>query len=274
MTNGSFLENFRLPLPAFERTERLGAQLCALWEAVRRQEARRVLTRATSLLALPEMAAPETRAALLNAMGAARLQLRHYEAAERMLRLSLAALPDQWMATRLLVHVCEVQRRYEAAYDLLERMQACPSEPSWDEPLTEAEWHLGMATLAWRLRRWKAVGTHVRAAFPKVTEMPPALQADLLRLAFYRGRPAEALAMARHLLERQPDEQAVDTLLQTFVQQGWKQEACMLYRQAYQRYPESERFRRRLVALCLQTGAVEEARRLARLGVLSMDVEP
>ena len=274
MTNGSFLENFRLPLPAFERTERLGAQLCALWEAVRRRESRRVLTQAAPLLALPEMAAPEARAALLNALGAARMQLRHYEAAERMLRLSLAALPAQWMATRLLVHVCEVQRRYEMAYDLLEHLQGRPAMASWDEPLSDTEWHLGMAALAWRLRRWKVVSTHVRAAFPKVTEMPPALQADLLRLAFYRERPAEALAMARHLLEQQPDEQAVDTLLQTFVQQGWKQEACMLYRQAYQRYPESERFRRRLVALCLQTGAVEEARRLARLGALSLDVEP
>ncbi len=274
MTNGSFLENFCLPLPAFERTDQLGEQLRALWEAVRRQESRRVLTRAASLLALPEMAVPETRAALLNAMGAARMQLRHYEAAERMLRLSLAALPDQWMATRLLARLCEVQRRYEPAYALLKQLQERPAGAAWDEPLDEMSWHLGMAALAWRLRRWKAVGTHVRAAFPKVTEMPPALQADLLRLAFYRERPAEALTMARHLLERQPDEQAIDTLLQTFVQQGWKQEACMLYRQAYQRYPESERFRRRLVALCLQTGAVEEARRLARLGVLSLDVEP
>ncbi len=274
MMHGSFLENFRLPLPTFEGAAQLDEQLRTLWEAVRRKESRRVLTHAAPLLSLPEMAAPEVRAALLNALGAARIQLRHYEAAERMLRLSLAALPDQWMATRLLVYVCEVQRRDEIAYDLLKRMQTRPSASLWDEPLTETVWHLGMAALAWRLRQWKAVNAHVRAAFPKATEMPPALQADLLRLAFYQERPAEALAMARHLLEQQSDEQAVDTLLQTFVQQGWKQEACLLYRQAYQRYPESERFRRRLVALYLQTGAVEEARRLASLGVLSLEAEP
>ncbi|SHK18360.1 hypothetical protein [Rhodothermus profundi] len=273
MMHGSFLENFQLPLPAFNRMEHVDERLRPLWAAVKRKEPRRVLAQAASMLTLPEMAAAEIRAGLLNALGAARLQLRHYEAAERMLRLSLAALPHQWIAPRLLAHLYEVQRQYEPAYTLLDQLKAQPAEVPWDEPLAETDWHLGLAALAWRLRRWSVVAAHVRAAFPIADQMPPALQADLLRLAFYQGRPAEALAMAQHLLQQQSDEQAVDVLLQTFVQQGWKQEACILYRQAYHRYPESERFRRRLIALCLQTGAVEEARRLARLGALSLDVE-
>ncbi|MDQ7041203.1 MAG: hypothetical protein Q9M35_09700 [Rhodothermus sp.] len=273
MIHGSFLENFRLPPPAFDRLEQLDDRLRPLWKAVRRQESRRVLTQAARLLDAPEMSLATMRAGLLNALAAARLQLRHYEAAERMLRLSLAALPTQWMAARLLVHLYETQRRYEPAYALLSRLQSRPPGATWDEPLSETDWHLGMAALAWRLRRWPTVKAHVRAAFPEPTRMPLALQADLLRLAFYQACPAEALAMARHLLEHQSDEQTVDMLLQIFVQQGWKQEACTLYRQAYHRYPESERLRRRLVALCLQTGAIEEARRLARLGALSLDVE-
>lgn len=274
MIHGSLLANFQLPPPSFARRAQVHERLRILWEAVGRQESRRVLDQAAAMLTWPEMEAAEMRAALLNALGAAYMQLRNYEAAERMLRLSLAALPIQWMASRLLAHIYEGQHRYEPAYTLLKSLEGRPASAPWDEPLSETDWHMGLAVLAWRLKRWNAVEAHIRAAFPESTHMPAALQADLLRLAFYRERPAEALAMAQHLLAQQADEQAIDALLQTFVQRGWKQEACMLYRQAYQLYPEHERFRRRLVALCLQTGAIEEARRLTRLGVLALDTEP
>lgn len=268
----AFLNSYRLPVPAFDRTERLPSLLRPLWEALRHHQPHLVLTQAPQLLEHPALESAELRAAVLSALGASRLQLRQYEGAKRMLRLSLAALPHQWLARRLLVTCYERERRFAEAQAHLSELVNLPSGAAWDEPLPASDWHLGMAALAWHLRDWEAVAWHVAQAFPEgLATMPPALQADLLRLALYRNRPDEASRVAAHLLTQQPNDQAIDVLLETLVQRGWKAEACALYREAYYRYPESERLRRRLVALCLQTGAIEEARRLACQGVLTVE---
>lgn len=268
----AFLSSYRLPVPAFDRADRLPPLLRPLWEALRHRQPHVVLRQAPQLLEQPELENADLRAALLSALGAARLQVGQYEGAKRMLRLSLAALPQQWLARRLLVACHERERHFAEAQACLAELAHLSASTAWDEPLPPVDWHLGMAALAWHLRDWESVSWHVSQAFPKGLEtMPSALQADLLRVALYRNRPDEACRIAARLMMQQPDDQAIDVLLETLVQRGWKTEACALYREAYRRYPESERLRRRLVALCLQTGAIEEARRLTRQGALTLE---
>jgi hypothetical protein len=59
-------------------------------------------------------------------------------------------------------------------------------------------------------------------------------------------------------------------LLQTLVQQGWTEYALPLYRTAYAAEPRNQLLRRRLVALCIREGAIEEARALAKPGALDL----
>ena len=60
-------------------------------------------------------------------------------------------------------------------------------------------------------------------------------------------------------------------LLQALVQQGWNEEALPLYRTVFKRTPDPL-LRRRLVGLCIRTGALDEARRLSTHGPLKINV--
>ena len=99
--------------------------------------------------------------------------------------------------------------------------------------------------------------------------MPEALQEDWFSLAFYRDRPEDAAHAARELIAQHPLEHA-DVLLQALVQQGWYKQALDLYRTIYDRQPESELLRRRLVGLFIREGDVVNARKLMEQGALQM----
>ncbi|NNE34998.1 MAG: tetratricopeptide repeat protein [Rhodothermales bacterium] len=99
--------------------------------------------------------------------------------------------------------------------------------------------------------------------------MPAPIQEDWFRLSLYRDRPEDAVAVASVLIEEKSIPLA-DELLQTIVQNGWTKEALPLYRSAYKRAPESQLLRRRLVALCIREGALDEARTLTKPGALDL----
>jgi hypothetical protein len=99
--------------------------------------------------------------------------------------------------------------------------------------------------------------------------MPIPLMEDWFRLALYRGRPEDAAAVAALLIERTTVESA-DALLQTIVQNGWTKEALPLYRTAFANAPKSQLLRRRLVALCIREGQLDEARQLTQPGALGL----
>lgn len=101
--------------------------------------------------------------------------------------------------------------------------------------------------------------------------MPEDLIADWFRLAFYRDNPLDAAQAAGAILSRCTVDE-LDDLLNAMVQNGWTSEALPLYRTAFTIHDDSELLRRRLVGLCIREGALDEARKLASSGALTIAV--
>ncbi len=245
--------------------------LAAVWLALADHDyegARAVLRRALTGTAAENVAAG--KAPLYLAQALADLSTGRLLAAEHAARLSLDAAPDQWAALRVLVEALAARRQFATAYDLL--MTHAPKHPlpAWDEPFLAREFDLAAAALAWSLKRWDVVAAHLDLAFPEgIASMPYGLKEDVFRLSFYRERPADAAAAAALLIQSRSEE-STDALIQAIVQQGWTAQALPLYRSAFTEAPRSPLLRRRLVALCLKEGAVEEARVLTRQSALEM----
>jgi hypothetical protein len=100
--------------------------------------------------------------------------------------------------------------------------------------------------------------------------MQKPLQQEWFRLALYRNEPDDA-AEAAGLLVTPSALDFTDALLQTLVQQGWTHHALPLYRTIFDKDPRNQLVRRRLVALCIKEGELDEARRLTAPGALDLN---
>ena len=267
----SFLTVYQFPTLQFTPKPALADSLRSVWEAMHQGHARtaRKLIR-TALQAHKALSASE-RAALLGARAAAEAQMGDVRTARASAHASLEAVPGQWLAHRVLLGTFAMDQNTQAFYNHLTTLDLPAETPAWDEPPTPMDRHLATASAAWKLREWDVVAAELSQAHPEGVEgMPVGLQEDWFRLAIYRERPQDAVAAAAHLIEVRSTE-AADMLLQALVQQGWNEEALPLYRAVFKRTP-SPLLRRRLMGLCIRTGALEEARRLSTQGPLKINV--
>ena len=184
---------------------------------------------------------------------------------------SLDIFPNQWIAHCIKIDVMMARHKYEEAYAYLMGIKVSGRPVSWDHALTKQEIHRCAASCKWRLKAWEDVEKHLKIAYPKgVKSMPTGLQEDWFRLALYRHNPDNA-AEAAALLAGSNTLEFTDALLQTLVQQGWSGKALPIYRRVYAKQPRNELLRRRLVALCIREGEIEEARKLTESGALNLN---
>ncbi len=266
----SLLASYHLPERRFRAGAALPAPLRPIWEALRTRRTRDAQTALRHALAsLPEDAAHASlRAALLYGLAATHLLDGHPSLAERYARESLTLEPRQWAAPRILLEILEARHAYEDAYLYLTERLAGPPGPAWDDPLPERHQYLAAAAWTWHIGDFEAAARFVHCAYPDgLSTMPSDLQEDCFRLALYRDQPDEAAEAAACLIINRPVESA-DALLQTIVHQGWTAQALPLYRSVYASDPGNELLRRRLIALCIREGIIDEARKLSSLGVL------
>ncbi len=189
----------------------------------------------------------------------------------KMVFKALELYPKQWMANRIYVDILMAKQEYERAYDIILSLKDLPSPASWDLPLPLREVNVCAASCAWRMKEWERVAELLKEAFPDgVESMPRGLQEDWFRLALYRHQPDDAAAAAALLVSSNALDFS-DALLQTLVQRGWTHQALPLYRTMYDQVPRNQLLRRRLVALCIKEGEIEEARRLAKPGALDLN---
>ena len=267
----SFLATYQLPALQFAPEAPLSDPLRSVWEAMHDGQPRTARQRIRSVLQAQKALSPSDRAALLAARAAAEAQMGDLRAAYASALASLEVLADQWLAHRVLLSTFAAKQDNEALYQHLTALDLPETTPMWDEPLPAEDRHFATASAAWQLGAWDAVAAKLAQVHPEGVEaMPVGLQEDWFRLAIYRNRPQDATAAAAHLIEVRSTE-AADMLLQALVQQGWTDEALPLYRAVFKRTPDPL-VRRRLIGLCIRTGAIDEARRLSTHGPLKINV--
>ena len=265
----AYLATYRMSQRSFVQPDPQFPSLVPIWNAMEEADFRIAAGLISAELDGQRLFSPEERAALMTALANAEIMMGKTESARRTAGKSLDLFPNQWSGHRILVQVLHLKQAYKAAYLYIEKLTLGPV-PLWDAPVNDELRHTWMAAWSWHLGDWERVADHLLSAFPKgVSRMPRPIQEDWFRLALYRGRPEDAVAVATLLIARQPVDLA-DELLQTFVQNGWTKEALPLYRSAYRAAPDSQLLRRRLVALCIREGELDEARDLARPGALGL----
>lgn len=268
MRNRATLPVHQLPALSFRSGARLSPTLQRAWSLLAAGDHRRAQSMARTLVSAPEGEAADRAAALVVA-AAAEWRTGGTQAARRYAEQSIAALPTQWMAQRLLVEIDAAQQRYDDAYARLARLIVPPGlSPEWDEPLSHTDYQVALAGLAWRRGVWDEVAVHLVLAYPGgVGEMPLSLKQDWFQLALYRNLGDDALDAVEMMLDDLPIA-AIDTMLQAMLQQGYTEQVRFMYATAYAASPDDELLRRRLVALHIKLGEFEEARRLAGNGAL------
>ncbi len=265
-----FLANYRLPELTFTPHEKLPETIRPIWDALHTGNPSLALTRARHVLGEQRLFAASERAALKVGLAAAELFSGATDRARRQAGRSLDLFPGQWSAHRIHLTILSMQRAFKAAYMHLYSLEIARPVPAWDEPLRRIDRLHALASWSWRLGEWEIVAGHLNEAYPKgLSSMPTEILEDWFRLSLYRNRPEDAAAAAAILIAERPAELA-DELLQTIVQSGWTKEALPLYRNAFSREPQSQLLRRRLVALCIREGKLDEARALTSPGALSL----
>lgn len=271
MTNShqAFLSTWRIPDPTFTYSGWRDPRFTEIWALLRDKEYRTALQRCKEVRATFTTRSAKKSAAILVAQAYAELGTGATDHARRHAGRAIDIYPAQWAGHRILLATLASSQAFKAAY-----MHLCSLDPGpvpvWDEALSGEDINTALAAWSWLLGDWDAVARHLETAFPDgVNTMPARIQEDWFRLSLYRDRPEDAVAVAI-LLISQRDVAMTDELLQTFVQNGWTKEALPLYRAAFESAPKSELLRRRLVALCIREGAIEEARRLTQPGALDL----
>lgn len=265
-----FLTQYQMPPLSFAAIESLPDPVRPIWDALATGNPSLAETRARHTLQEKRLFSASERAALKVGLAAAELYSGATAQARRHAGRALDLCPGQWSAHRILLTILSMQKAYKAAYLHLSNLDLSGPTPLWDEPLSDLDVSLSLASWAWMLGEWDTVAGHLTDAYPGgIEQMPAPILDDWFRLSLYRDNPDDAAAAAGLLIAERPAEVA-DELLQTFVQSGWTKQALPLYRVAYQRAPQSQLLRRRLVALCIREGQLEEARELARPGALSL----
>ncbi len=269
-TQQAFLSQYRIPPLAFTVTDTLPPSIRLIWDALATGNQTLAEARARHALSEKRLFSTNEKAALKIGLAAAELYGGATANARRHAGQALDLCPGQWAAHRILLTIQTMQQAYKAAYMQLSNLDLTGPIPVWDEPLSETEVQFALASWAWMLGEWDTVAGHLSAAFPGgIAQMPEPILEDWFRLSLYRNNPEEAAAAAALLIADRPAEGA-DELLQTFVQSGWTRLALPLYRDAFRKAPKSQLLRRRLVALCIREGRIEEARELSKPGALSM----
>jgi len=265
----SYLAGHRLPPLSFSTALKLPASLSPSWEACNGRDYRLAISRAQRQLSNGQIPADE-HAALLVVCASAELRLGGTARAKTLAGRSIDIYPRQWSAHRILLSILNLQQAYQGAYQHLINLPMPGPVPVWDEPLARVDQYVALASWSWMMGQWEDVAEHLLTAYPAgIASMPIPLMEDWFRLALYRGRPEDAAAVAALLIERTSVESA-DALLQTIVQNGWTKEALPLYRTAFANAPKSQLLRRRLVALCIREGKIDEARQLTQPGALGL----
>ena len=268
--NESFLSGYRLPELNFESTDLPYSSLMPIWSLIQNREIESA--RATIIDTMQErrIFPADERAALKIALAAWELKLGATDAAKRMAGRSLDLTDKQLSAHRILLQIHVAHKDYTAAYLHLANLPIPVQRVVWDEELSHQEIQIALASWAWQLGEWDQVSDHLMMAFPGgLSEMPADIREDWFKLALYRGNADDAAAAAESLLGVHSIDGA-DKILQTIVQSGWTEKALPLYRKFYTEKPESELLRRRLVALCVKEGNLEEARSLTMSGALKL----
>lgn len=268
--SGSFFARYRFPDLEFASSDLPFEELVPIWDALREADHVTAKELAVSLLKNEENLEKEKRASIKVALAAAEYMAGDLNRAKRQAGRALDLHPKQYAAHRILLSILNRRQGFTAAYLQLANLSLPKKTPKWDEPLTICEIHTALATWAWQLGEWDDVAKHLMRAYPKgLVAMPPEIREEWFRLSLYRGHPEDAAAAAALIIEQSPLE-TTDELLQTIVQSGWTKEALPLYRDAYAKQPKSELLRRRLVALCIREGQLDEARALATRGAIRL----
>ena len=266
----AFLSTFCVPSLTFSPTETLPTALQPIWEAHQTGNPHAAQSQARHALDVQRLFTTEERAALTIGLAAAELTLRAGDRAKRLAGQALELFPMQWSGHRILLSNLAANQSYQAAYLHLEALDLKGPFPAWDEPMDTFTRALCLAAWAWQLSEWEAVASHLNTAYPHgIHTMPTPLLQDWFKLSLYRERPEDAATVADLLIAEGPVEQT-DELLQAIVLNGWTKQALPLYRKAYAKTPQSQLLRRRLVALCIREGALDEARLLAAPGALTL----
>lgn len=267
---GPFFAGYSFPRTSFRDSTLPFEELRPVWNALENQSYRIAIDLAKELLTSSDDLKNEHRSAVLVALAAAELQAGDLNRAKRHAGRALDLWPKQFAANRILLSVLDRRQGFAAAYLQLLNFSIPKRTPKWDVRLTSCEIQTALASWAWQLGEWDDVATHLSKAYPKgLQEMPTRIREEWFRLSLYRGHPEDAAAAAALIIEQSPLE-STDELLQTIVQSGWTKEALPLYRDAYAKQPKSELLRRRLVALCIREGELDEARALATTGAIRL----
>lgn len=267
-----YLATYTLPGFTFEASDDFDLVLEPLWHALQAKE----YARAEAYGQFARNDAPvlerSVRAGLFAGLALTELRMGRLATAKRMAEESLQELPAQHLAHHVLLERLVALKDYEGAIQHASKVQPVATPMKWDEPLTQLDLRIATAGWAWRLSDWDSVKNILDTAFPAgIESMPEHILQDNFRLALYRDRPDDAAATAMVLIRKRSVE-TTDTILQILVQQGWTEQALPLYRHAFTVAPDSALLRRRLVALCLKEGAVDEARNLARPSALAVTI--
>lgn len=268
--NESFLSSYRISEPSFNAIELPYSSLRPLWARLNQQKYEEARTLTITAMQEPRIFPQEERAAMNLALAMAEYHLGATDAAKRLAGKSLDLCPNQYAAHRILLTIYVAHKDFAAAYLHLANLPSPKSIVSWDMNISQQDIHISLAAWAWQLGEWDQVADHLETAYPNgLSEMPAEIREDWFKLALYRGSADDAAAAAASLLDLRSVAGA-DEILQTIVQSGWIKQALPLYRSIYSKQPENELLRRRLVALCVKEGNLQEARELTRPGALKL----
>ena len=266
----TFLSSYRLPELTFQTQDLPFKSLKPVWKALeegRTTEARNIAKDATQER---RIFPPEERAALYASMAAAELRLGATDTAKRLAGKSLDLFSEQYMAHRILLTVHVIRKDFTAAYLHLANLPLPSKAARWDSTLPYQDIQVALAAWAWQLGEWDQVADHLMMGFPGgLSEMPASIREDWFKLSLYRGSADDAAAAAETIVGSIPEADA-DDILQTIVQSGWTGHALPLYEKIYQSNQDSELIRRRLVALCIKEGRLDDARKLAASSPLKL----
>lgn len=259
----AYLVSYRLPWLPYSTSADVPASVQPVWMALGAGAWDAARRSAQASLAESRLFASTERAGLLAGLAVAELMSSRTDEARTAARRSLELYPAQWTARRILVEADARVRDYKACYRTISEHVPVDRPAAWDAPLVHADRCHALASFAWKLGKWEKVATHLEEAYPEgLAGMPDSIREDWFRLSLYRGLPDEATRAAASLIGNRPVTSA-DELLQTIVQGGWTDRALPLYRELHRSQPGHELVRRRLVALCIKEGQLDEARRIA-----------
>ena len=265
---GPFFAGYKFPVLSFDASTLPFKEMGPIWTALQNSDHALAKAGALELLASKTKLKNEHRSAVVVALAAAELQAGDLNRAKRHAGRALDLYPKQYAANRILLSILDRRQGYAGAYLQLLNLSVPKKTAKWDAPLTNCDIQTALASWSWQLGQWDDVASHLTRAYPKgLQDMPSRIREEWFRLSLYRGHPEDAAAAAALIIQQTPLE-STDELLQTIVQSGWTKEALPLYRDAYAKQPKSELLRRRLVALCIREGELDEARALATNGAI------